>query len=139
MDLFQHLVSFRGRIGRATYWLATFLYLVAMLIVGVIVLSALASTGWRGSISLTIPLLILFIPISVKRLHDRDKSGWWFLLFYVAPMALTHIPDASGDALQFVCSLAALALSIWGFVELYCLRGAVGSNRFGADPLGSQR
>jgi uncharacterized membrane protein YhaH (DUF805 family) len=135
MGLFQLLVSFNGRVGRATYWLTTFLYLVVILIVGVIVIHALAANGWRGAVSLTIPLLILFIPVSVKRLHDRDKSGWWFLAFYAAPMVLTHIPDASADTLQYVCSLAALALSIWGFVELYCLRGSVGVNRFGADPL----
>jgi uncharacterized membrane protein YhaH (DUF805 family) len=81
MGLFQLLVSFNGRVGRATYWLTTFLYLVVILIVGVIVINALAANGWRGAVSLTIPLLILFIPVSVKRLHDRDKSGWWFLAF----------------------------------------------------------
>jgi uncharacterized membrane protein YhaH (DUF805 family) len=31
--------------------------------------------------------------------------------------------------------LVSLALMIWGFVELGCLRGTVGPNRFGPDPL----
>jgi len=26
---------------------------------------------------------ILSIPIAMKRLHDRDKSGWWLLFFSV--------------------------------------------------------
>jgi uncharacterized membrane protein YhaH (DUF805 family) len=135
MGLFQLLVSFEGRVGRATYWLTTFLYVAAILVVGVIVISPFVANGWRGSVSLTIPLLILLSPIGVKRLHDRNKSGWWLLAFYVAPVAVTYIPDTAADALQFVCSLVAFALSVWGFVELYCLRGAPRSNRFGADPL----
>jgi uncharacterized membrane protein YhaH (DUF805 family) len=34
-------------------------------------------------------------------------------------------------------SLAGTAIAIWAFVELGCLRGTVGPNRYGPDPLGS--
>ena len=30
-----------------------------------------------------------------------------------------------------------IGIQLWGFVELYCLRGTVGQNRFGPDPLGT--
>jgi uncharacterized membrane protein YhaH (DUF805 family) len=32
-------------------------------------------------------------------------------------------------------SLVAFAISIWGFVELGCLRGTDGPNTYGPDPL----
>jgi uncharacterized membrane protein YhaH (DUF805 family) len=31
--------------------------------------------------------------------------------------------------------LVAFAITVWAFVELYCLRGTTGPNRFGPDPL----
>jgi uncharacterized membrane protein YhaH (DUF805 family) len=34
-------------------------------------------------------------------------------------------------------SLASLAISIWAFVELGCLRGTAGPNKYGPDPLAS--
>ena len=29
------------------------------------------------------PVLWVFLATSVKRLHDRDRSGWWILVFFV--------------------------------------------------------
>jgi uncharacterized membrane protein YhaH (DUF805 family) len=40
----------------------------------------------------------------------------------------------AGDVV-FLCGFVAFALYIWGFVEMGCLRGTVGPNRFGPDPL----
>lgn len=54
------------------------------------------------------------IAVSVKRFHDRDMSGWWVLM-----------------------ALVPLIGTIFLFVVVGCLRGTVGSNRFGPDPLGS--
>jgi len=34
-----------------------------------------------------------------------------------------------------LCILGGIAIGIWGFVEIGCLRGTPGYNRFGADPL----
>ena len=42
---------------------------------------------------------------------------------------------ASANPILMVGRLVAAVLSIWGFVELYCLRGTVGDNRYGPDPL----
>jgi uncharacterized membrane protein YhaH (DUF805 family) len=38
-------------------------------------------------------------------------------------------------ALHYTLALAAFALTIWGFVEIGCLRGTDGSNEYGPDPL----
>ena len=64
-------------------------------------------------------VLVPGIAVTVRRLHDRDMSGWWYLGFVVLAM----IP------------LIGLVASI-GFLVLMCLEGTKGTNRFGADPKG---
>ncbi len=88
------------------------------------------------------------IAVTVKRLHDRNKGAVWLLVFWILPMALYIVGFAviaaataaggqhTGDAvLALPFSLGGFAIAIWAFVELYCLRGTAGDNRFGADPL----
>ena len=41
-------------------------------------------------------MLISGIAVGIKRLHDRDKGGWWLLLFYVVPGLLGGIGMATG-------------------------------------------
>jgi uncharacterized membrane protein YhaH (DUF805 family) len=45
-----------------------------------------------------------------------------------------RMPDA-GTEIELAFDLAALAMLAWAFVELACLRGTTGENRFGPDPL----
>ena len=74
--------------------------------------------------------------LTVKRLHDRDRSGWWLIPFVVVPNVFQQFEGRLGDSM-FAILLAALvtALGIWAFIELVVLKGTIGPNRFGADPL----
>lgn len=62
-------------------------------------------------------VLIPSIAVTVRRLHDRDMSGWWYLGLAVAGM----IP-----LVGFLASIA--------FLVLMVLPGTQGGNRFGSDP-----
>ena len=79
----------------------------------------------------------VYFATSIKRLHDRDKSGWWAIPLVAIPTFYNYIaawlPDNS--YLTMMISLVILAFGIWAFVELYCLKGSRKTNRFGADPL----
>jgi uncharacterized membrane protein YhaH (DUF805 family) len=73
---------------------------------------------------------------SVKRLHDRDRSGWWIVPFFVLPNLSCNIQEWLGDSIfSFLIGLALFILCIWGFIELGFLRGTRRINRFGPDPL----
>lgn len=61
--------------------------------------------------------LIPNIAVTVRRLHDRDMSGWWYLGFIV----LALIPIVG-----LIASIAYLVLML--------LEGTKGPNRFGPDP-----
>lgn len=75
------------------------------------------------------------VPIAVRRLHDRDRSGSWLLVFYGLPAFLGYLAGTGETGWRSVLALASLAISIWGFVEMGCLRGTVGPNEYGPDPL----
>jgi uncharacterized membrane protein YhaH (DUF805 family) len=149
MTLSEYLFSPRGRINRAKYWLFVLVSIAIM-----VVLIAVMSLVWAGQlydsrggvgfpvgamVAIGIVYLVLVIVgifVGIKRLHDRDKSGWWLLVFYLVPMVLSWISAIlSRDGIGILFALGSLAISIWAFVELGCLRGTVGANRYGPDPL----
>ena len=112
----QVFFSFKGRIGRATWWL----YGVgAMVGLGLLLTALLRIAGVESERAAGIVSLLLLWPslaISVKRWHDRGKSGWWVLVGL--------IPVIGG---------------LWLLIENGLLRGSAGANRFGPDPLATTR
>ena len=136
---FTHLwFNFKGRINRAKYWLVTLVnsaLLVALFLLAV----AVNSTALMVLVGLLfIPIVVSSIGVTVTRLHDREKSAWWLLLFYVVPGVLQGIGEGIGGDANLPLLLMSAALSIWAFVEIGCLRGTAGDNRYGPDPLAGQ-
>ncbi|MGR3484777.1 MAG: DUF805 domain-containing protein [Paracoccaceae bacterium] len=111
----RHYADFGGRARRAEYWMF-FLFYILIFIAAAIVDVILGLWSIQSGIGLLSGIVALahFVPsiaLGVRRLHDRDMSGWWMLLALVP--------------------LANLALLI-----LFMLDGTAGPNRFGADPKG---
>jgi len=142
--LLEFLFNATGRINRARYWRSLVIFGVAGLFAGVLLFTA---AGIAAPLFF-IMLVIVFIPwlmwgfaIHTERLHDRNKSAWWLLLFYgltalLGPLAkLAPFAGSAGVALQYVLTLAGFALSIWGFVEIGCLPGNAESNSYGPNPI----
>ncbi|WP_409190946.1 DUF805 domain-containing protein [Bradyrhizobium sp. RDM4] len=87
-------------------------------------------------LSATPLFLWIYLATANKRLHDRNRSGWWMIPFFVVPGLFDQFSDLlpkSNWVLPF--TLAASILWLWGLVEMFCLRGTSGHNRFGPDPL----
>ncbi|MBR1133309.1 DUF805 domain-containing protein [Bradyrhizobium iriomotense] len=78
----------------------------------------------------------IFLATTIKRLHDRNRSGWWIVLFFFVPGLLSQFSDLLPDSTAMLpFSLAASGLWLWGIVEMFLVPGTSGSNRFGPDPL----
>ncbi|SFI89609.1 DUF805 domain-containing protein [Bradyrhizobium sp. cf659] len=78
----------------------------------------------------------IFLATAIKRLHDRNRSGWWIVAFFFIPGLYSQFSDLLPDSnwmLSF--SLTASALWLWGLVEMFIVSGTSGHNRFGPDPL----
>ena len=91
---------------------------------------------------ITIPMTVVFAwayaATSIKRLHDRNKSGWWIVPFVVAPGLFDRFGDWLGDSSAAAAlGLTVFVLYVWGFVEMAFLKGTRGTNRFGSDSLAS--
>ena len=132
------LFSFSGQLSRARYW-GLSLLLAAILVAGMVAAEALDMTpAWAALGVVIIVVLAAGLAVGVKRLHDRDKSGWWILLFYVTPLLLDGIAEWIEGWPVALLRLANLAISVWALIELGIRRGTLGPNRFGDDPLGER-
>ena len=80
--------------------------------------------------------LWIYLATAIKRLHDRDRSGWWIVPLFVVPGLFTQFSDLLPDS-NWVLPIVLVMQILWllGLVEMFCLRGSLGSNRFGPDPL----
>jgi uncharacterized membrane protein YhaH (DUF805 family) len=144
--------GFDGRINRAKCWRAMLLNSVCLLIFILVVPLNLGGSFGNADPKWGAPLLIAlllgtlgpaiiistwcFAAIAIKRLHDRDRSGWWMVVFFIVPPLLDKLWDwLDSPTAAFFVSLLGAALSVWAFVEIFCLRGTRGPNLFGSDPL----
>ncbi len=110
MDWRELYLSSRGRLDRQRYWLAS-LPLIGIQIVGEILIRS-EGGALALSVLLYLAIAILSSIITVKRLHDRGRSGWF--------MSIAAIP---------------LLGALWLAIEVGLLPGVRGPNRFGPDPL----
>ena len=149
MDLGYLYTSFEGRINRKRYWIAALILGIATLVVMYLALLAVGGslifpdphTRW---ILFLIQLLTLYpsAALMVKRFHDRGRAGYFAALLLV-PLISKGLTDALGmtgnpldqNALDYVFLLIFLIIGIWFLVELGFLRGTVGPNQYGPDPL----
>lgn len=136
------LFSFEGRINRGKFWLAVLAYVIISIVLAFLLIIPvlgwlLAGIGYLG-------MIVSGIFVAIKRLHDRNKPGWWVAIFYVIPMILSgasaYMTYEAGEqtSMAMLISLIGLAISLWAFVELGCLRGTVGPNEYGPDPIAPQ-
>ncbi|RMF06916.1 MAG: DUF805 domain-containing protein, partial [Alphaproteobacteria bacterium] len=155
MSARELFLSFEGRISRAPYWtgliiliVAQYALILAYLYALGVPLSAIADPQYdrvlaEANVTVTLILAYPGLALMCKRLHDRNRSGWWGVLLYglsIAGEGVTlagYAGPADSPSLAELAILIPLALiGLWFLIELGFLRGTVGPNRFGPDPLG---
>ncbi len=142
----QRYADFSGRAPRAEYWwyfLGTMIaYIVVMIVENIVGLDG--TVGPYGPLSLILMLGLLGpgLAVTVRRLHDTNRSGWWILIavipyFILGVLAAGTIASGSMGAMASVGLLGLVAMA--GAIVLLVfmvLPGTKGDNRFGADPYG---
>jgi uncharacterized membrane protein YhaH (DUF805 family) len=136
--------DFNGRARRAEYWQ---FYLAQLVIFVVLLVLGFTSKSLTGAMIMMpvigVILLALFVPnlaVTVRRLHDSNRSAVWLLLYVPAlingamsgfnadPGSQHHATHPLLSLISGLCNLALLVLM--------CLRGTDGTNRYGSDPKG---
>jgi uncharacterized membrane protein YhaH (DUF805 family) len=157
---FRKYANFSGRAPRSEYWWwALFIVLVTFgveLVAGF--LTAASGNKLVGGLLVLLMDLFFLLPnlaVVVRRLHDLNRSGWWYgaliiLGLFLGALAvpvfirvgMNHqqgLDDMTGinSGIFLLIGVLGLIEAIFGLVLLvwFCLRGTRGPNRFGPDPL----
>jgi uncharacterized membrane protein YhaH (DUF805 family) len=137
------LFAVAGRVPRQLFWRSIALLVGYGVVVAVIIDLATVDRGgsprWRDALRLALvalPIAAVLITVGIRRLHDRDKTAWWLLLFYALPVGLIGLSYATPLSV-LVSGLLPTILFAWAAIELGCVRGSKGPNRFGPDPWGA--
>ena len=81
-SVFSQYAGFSGRASRSEFWIWWGFLVVVFVAIGAIA----ALVGPTGFIVAAVFALAVFIPnlaVTVRRLHDSGRSGWWLLLIFV--------------------------------------------------------
>jgi uncharacterized membrane protein YhaH (DUF805 family) len=137
MNFVNLFISPSGRINRAKFWIAILVFTVLNVLSTGMVLASGSNTLiiLNGIISLLVAASGILV--GIKRLHDRNKSGWWVLLYWLAPFVMLSVGFAGGlpEIMVNIVGFLALAIGLWSLIELGGLRGTIGQNKYGPDPL----
>jgi uncharacterized membrane protein YhaH (DUF805 family) len=125
LALRERIFDYRGRSRRAEYWWYWAFCLGVWFVLYFVFIGLLltdAATGEPGALTVIgfvlylLACLALMIPglsLTVRRLHDLDRTGWWVVTAFI----------------PFLNFVFGIILLIW------CAQpGTEGSNRFGIDP-----
>jgi uncharacterized membrane protein YhaH (DUF805 family) len=118
MNWYLHVLAnyavFRGRAGRPEYWYFVLFNVIASILLAI--LDAMIGTviGFEEFVLLggiyALAVLLPSIAVTVRRLHDTDRSGWWFLI----------------SLIPFVGVIVLIVFMV--------KQGTAGPNRFGSPP-----
>src|SRR5262249_55794161 len=91
-------------------------------------------------VAIVVYCIWVMIAASVRRLHDRARSGWWIFPFVILPIGVnelinfqTHVHPGM-SLYQEILAYVTVALGLWGFIDIGCLRGTDRENRYGPVP-----
>lgn len=105
---FKKYAQFQGRASRSEYWWWTLFVIIASIVTSII--DGVIFEGAPLTYALlSLGLLLPATGVTVRRLHDIDRSGWWYWVILI----------------PFV---GAILMIVW-----LCTRGTSGENRFGHD------
>ncbi len=112
-SVFSKYATFSGRARRSEYWWFV-AFSIVLLIVALVIDNAagLKISGQQIGWVYSVVALLLFIPsiaVTVRRLHDTGRSGWWWFL-------------------SLLCGIGAIILFVFCLME-----GTRGPNEYGPD------
>jgi uncharacterized membrane protein YhaH (DUF805 family) len=114
--LMNKYATFDGRARRSEYWYFMLFYFLA--VVALAIVDGIAGTfneeAGMGLFSglLVVALILPSLAVTVRRLHDTDRSGWWVLI-------------------NFIPFIGVLVLFVFAALD-----SQPGANRFGPNPKG---
>jgi uncharacterized membrane protein YhaH (DUF805 family) len=114
LGVLQKYVQFSGRARRQEFWMFVLFNFIITVVLSILdsILGLKMGSGGSGLLSGLYGLAVLLpsLAVSVRRLHDTNRSGWWILLGLVPIVGI-------------------IVLIVW-----YVQDSDPGDNRFGPNP-----
>jgi uncharacterized membrane protein YhaH (DUF805 family) len=116
LQVLKKYARFDGRAGKKEYW---YFSLFSFIIIVVLSVIDMMTGTFNGTVGLgllsgiyTLTVLIPSIAVTVRRLHDTDRSGWWLLI-------------------------NATLIGVIVFLVFTAQEGTPGDNQYGSNPKGA--
>jgi len=157
INAMRRYFEFGGRSSRSEFWFFVLFYIIIIILAAVLDAVIFGSQGGMGILYGIVALahLVPAIAVSVRRLHDTDRTGWWVFFFFLVPiivslvtmavlggsLALTMGGNTDVFAGMATMGLGLLIIALVDIVILivaiifYVTPGAPGPNRFGPPPI----
>jgi len=100
----SNYANFEGRARRKEYWMFYLFYTIFYICL--LILDAIIGTGIVFSGLFAIVNFIPMLAVSIRRMHDINKSGWYLFVSFIP---------------------------LW-YLVLLCTEGTFGANQYGPDP-----
>lgn len=107
----ERYTDFGGRSRRSEFWWFALFYFLLMLVISLVIGSISEKLSSMLMFLIWLGLLIPYVAVGIRRLHDIDRTGWWILIGFIP--------------------IIGFFVLLYFFVQ----RGTPGTNRFGPDPL----
>ena len=133
--------NWKDRASRSEFW---WFYLFTILLnIPLSILTYLSTIGEILNLIASIAISWLIWMVTIRRLHDTNKSGWYSVIPFATLLAMVLLALIFSDAFETEAAavgLVAVLIVGWIAVLIYMIvllvqPGTVGSNRFGPDPL----
>ncbi|ANU13872.1 Integral membrane protein [Planococcus halocryophilus Or1] len=113
LDVFKKTLDFKSRSRRKEYWMFILFTSIISIVLSIIEIALSLEIAPNLGLLSTIFTLIILIPslsVTVRRLHDIGRTGWWLLL-------------------SFIPILGWIALFVFTLLD-----SESGSNKYGSNP-----
>ena len=86
-EAFRNMFNYQGRASRSAYWWFALFQVLAW--VGVLILAFIFAAVHIPAVSILLYVaaiigsILVSLSLTVRRLHDSDKSGFWYLIAFV--------------------------------------------------------
>ena len=77
----SNYATFSGRARRSEFWYFNLFWMIFYFVAAVV--DGVIGSNGVVTVLLTLVLLLPGLAVTVRRLHDTGKSGWWILLYLV--------------------------------------------------------
>lgn len=140
MSILAKFFSFKGRLRRRDYWLCNLALGVAIAAVVMPLIIALKIQPEDPRFqAATLVFLWPSIAILVKRIHDRDKTGWMAANYWVpslVSLGLGFLSDPEFAMWKVFVDIGTGMVGLWYLVEFGFMDGTQGKNAYGPSPKG---